>query len=48
MINHIPIKQMRLKENIILIKNVQIWVDKKMFKNPIKKRLFIKGPKFKN
>jgi len=28
-INHTPIKQVRLKENIILIKDVQIWVDKK-------------------
>jgi hypothetical protein len=26
-INHIPIKQMWLEENIILIKDVQIWVD---------------------
>jgi hypothetical protein len=35
--NHIPIKQMWLEENIILIKDVQIWVDKKMLKNPMKK-----------
>jgi hypothetical protein len=48
MINHIPIKQVWLKENIILIKDVQIWMDKKMLKNPIKKRFSIKGPKFKN
>jgi hypothetical protein len=27
MINHIPIKQMWLKENIILIKDVQKWVE---------------------
>jgi len=26
-INHIPIKQMWLHENILLIKNVQIWMD---------------------
>ncbi len=36
-INHIPIKQVWLKENIILIRDVQIWVDQKMFKNPMKK-----------
>jgi hypothetical protein len=29
--NHIPIKQVWLKENIIFIKNVQICVDQKMF-----------------
>ncbi len=40
MINHIPIKQMWLKNNIILIKNVEKWVDQKMLKNPMK-RLFI-------
>ncbi len=28
-INHIPIKQVWLEENIILIKDVQIWVDQK-------------------
>jgi nitrogen fixation protein len=38
-INHIPIKQMWLEENIILIKDVQTWVDKKMLKNTIKKVL---------
>ncbi len=38
MINHIPIKQMWLKENIILIKDVQIWVDQKMLKNPMRKK----------
>jgi hypothetical protein len=31
-INHIPIKQIWLEENIILIKDVQIWVDQKMLK----------------
>jgi hypothetical protein len=36
-INHIPIKQVWLKENIILIKGVKIWVDKKLLKNPMKK-----------
>jgi hypothetical protein len=40
-INHIPIKQMWFEENIILIKNVQIWVDKKMLKNSIKKMFSI-------
>jgi hypothetical protein len=40
MINHIPIKLMWLKENIILIKNVQKWVDQKMLKNPMKKKGF--------
>jgi hypothetical protein len=33
MINHIPIKQVWLKENIILIKEVQKWVDEKLLKN---------------
>jgi hypothetical protein len=32
-INHIFIKQMWLEENIILIKDVQKWVDQKMLKN---------------
>ncbi len=40
-INHIPIKQVWLEENIILIKDVQIWVDQKMLKNTMKKRLCI-------
>jgi hypothetical protein len=31
-INHIPIKQVWLEENIILIKDVQIWVDQKTTK----------------
>ncbi len=42
MINHIPIKQMWIKENIILIKDVQIWEDQKMLKNLMKKRFSIK------
>jgi hypothetical protein len=40
MINHIPIKQMWLEENIILIKDVQKWVDEKLLKNPMKKKGF--------
>ncbi len=40
-INHVPIKQVWLEENIILIKHVQIWVDQKMLKNTMKKRFFI-------
>jgi hypothetical protein len=32
MINHMPIKQVWLKENIILIKDLQKWVDQKMAK----------------
>ncbi len=40
-INHIPIKQMWLEENIILIKYVQIWVDQKMLKNTMEKRFSI-------
>jgi len=36
MINHVPIKLMWLKENILLIKDVQKWVDQKMLKNPMK------------
>jgi hypothetical protein len=40
MINHIPIKQMSLEENIILIKDVQKWVDEKLLKNPMKKKGF--------
>jgi hypothetical protein len=38
-INYIPIKQVWLKENIILIKDVQIWVDQKMLKNTMKKKV---------
>jgi len=30
---------MWLEENIILIKDVQIWVDQKMLKNPMKKKV---------
>jgi hypothetical protein len=40
MINHISIKQVWLKENIILIKDVQKWVDQKLLKNPMKKKGF--------
>jgi hypothetical protein len=40
MINHIPIKQVWLEENIILLKDVQKWVDKNL-KNPMKTRVFI-------
>jgi len=40
MINHIPIKQMWVEKNIILIKDVQKWVDQKLLKNPMKKRGF--------
>jgi hypothetical protein len=49
-INHIPIEQIQLEENIILIKDVQIWVDQKMLKNIMKKNSlwYIKGLKFKN
>jgi hypothetical protein len=39
-INHIPIKQVWLEKNIILIKDVQIWVDQKMLKNTMKKKVF--------
>ncbi len=38
-INHIPIKQVWIEENIILIKDVQIWVDQKMLKNTMKKKV---------
>jgi hypothetical protein len=38
MINHIPIKQVWLEENIILIKDVQKWVDKKLLKNLMTKK----------
>jgi len=38
MINHIPIKQMWLEENIILIKYVQKWVNQKMLNNPMGKK----------
>jgi len=39
MINHIPIKQMWLEKNIILIKDVQKWVDEKLLKDLMKKKL---------
>jgi hypothetical protein len=41
MISHITIKQVWLEENIILIKDVQKWVDEKLLKNPIKKKGFL-------
>jgi hypothetical protein len=41
MINHIPIKQVRLEENIILIKDVPIWVDQRILKNPMEKKGFL-------
>ncbi len=42
MIDHISIKQVWLKENIILIKDVQKWVNQKLLKKPNeKKRLSI-------
>ncbi len=46
-INHIPIKQVWLEENIILIKYVQIWVDKKMLKNLMKKKVLYQKTKVK-
>ncbi len=39
MINHILVKEVWLEENIILIKYVQKWVDKKILKNPMKKKV---------
>jgi hypothetical protein len=45
MINNIPIKQVWLEENIILIKDVQIWVDQKMFKNLMKKKVLYQKTK---
>ncbi len=47
-INHIPIKQMWLEENIILIKDVQIWVDQKMLKNTMKKKVMYNISKDQN
>jgi hypothetical protein len=38
--NHIPIKQVWLKENSIFIKDVQKWVDEKLLKIPMKKKNF--------
>jgi hypothetical protein len=40
MINHIPIKQVWRKEIIMLIKYVQKWVDQKMLKDLMKKKVF--------
>jgi len=39
--NHILIKQVWWEETIILIKDVEIWVDKKLLKNPMKKKVFL-------
>jgi len=39
MIKHIPSKQMWLEENIILIKDVQKWVDQKLLKTQWKKKV---------
>ncbi len=41
MINHILVKLMWLEENIILIKDVQKWVDQKMLKNLMKKKGYL-------
>jgi hypothetical protein len=46
-INHIPIKQMSLEENIKLLKDAQIWVDQKMLKNPMKKKVIYQRTKVK-
>jgi len=40
-INHIPIKQMWLEENITLIKDLQIWVDHKNAKEHNEKKSFL-------
>jgi hypothetical protein len=47
-INHILIKQVWLKENIILVKDVQIWVDKKMLKIIMKKKVLYNISKDQN
>jgi len=50
-INHISSKQVGLEKNIILLKDVQIWVNKKMLKILMNKKgslQYIKGSKFKN
>jgi hypothetical protein len=39
MINHIPIKQVWVEDNIILIKDVQKWVHEKLLNNPMKKNV---------
>ncbi len=38
MVNCIPIKQVWLEENIILIKDVKNWVDEKIAKEPNEKK----------
>jgi len=38
MINHILVKQMWLEKKIVLIKDVQKWMDQKMLKNLMKKK----------
>jgi hypothetical protein len=45
MINHIPIKQVCWKENIILIKDAQIWVDQKKLKKPNEKKCYYQRTK---
>jgi len=40
MINHIPIKHVWLEENIILIKDVQKWMDQKMLNCLLKNKLY--------
>jgi hypothetical protein len=47
-INHILIKQMWLQENVLLVKNVQIWMDQKMLKNTMKKKVFYNISKDQN
>jgi hypothetical protein len=47
-INHVPIKQVRLEENIILIKDVQIWVDQKMLNITMKKKVIYSISKDQN
>jgi hypothetical protein len=37
-LNHIPIKQVWLEKKIILIKDVQKWVDQKNLTNPMKQK----------
>jgi hypothetical protein len=41
-------KQVWLEENIILIKDVKIWVDQKMLKNTMKKNVFYNLSKDQN
>jgi hypothetical protein len=41
-------KQVWSEENIILIKDVQIWVDKKMLKNTMKKKVLYNISKDQN